>query len=186
MPGCGGSQRRACCITPAAICTDGPSRPLANPPISEPAVSSALATLMRSETSVARAGAGRLESSVAITCGMPEPEAPGTNRRVSHSTPAVHAGVHTSGASGCSARTVPKATCARSQSRKNATTDSPAAAALASTIRRASHWRQSARSPRMAATTSGCGEWGGSGGIIAARANICANVPVRRRDGTGR
>jgi len=129
IPGCSGSQRRACCITPAAICTDGPSRPLASPPSSEPAVSTALATLRRSDTNWGRSVVATAGSSVAITCGMPEPAAPGAKRRVSHTTPAVQAVVHRSGVSGCSARMRANASCATSQSLENATTDRPAAAA---------------------------------------------------------
>ena len=45
-----GSQRRALCMTPAAICTDGPSRPIDSPASSPQAVSTILTSVSRSDT----------------------------------------------------------------------------------------------------------------------------------------
>ena len=71
-----GSQRRAASITPAAICTDGPSRPSDKPPSKPPAVRTIFAALSFRETNSERCSGATAGSSVAITCGMPEPAAP--------------------------------------------------------------------------------------------------------------
>ncbi len=94
MPECGPNQRRAWCMTPAATCTDGPSRPM-DSPAAKPALASAiLAKDSHSDTKRPRCVESSAGSSVAITCGMPDPAAPGAQRRVSHTAPAVTAGIH--------------------------------------------------------------------------------------------
>jgi hypothetical protein len=71
-----GNQRRAWCMTPAAICTDGPSRP-SDKPANKPQVDSAiLAKVSLSDTNRLRLVGDTLPSSAAITCGMPEPALP--------------------------------------------------------------------------------------------------------------
>jgi hypothetical protein len=72
-----GNQRRALCMTPAAICTDGPSRPNDSPASRPHAVSTALAPVNRIETKRLRLLSSTEVSRAAITCGMPEPAAPG-------------------------------------------------------------------------------------------------------------
>ncbi len=73
----GRSQRRASCMTPAATCTEGPSRPADRPPsrLSEPRT--IFANVSRSDTKRCRESLGSSGSSAVITWGMPEPEAPG-------------------------------------------------------------------------------------------------------------
>ncbi len=71
-----GSHPRACSMTPAAICTEGPSRPIASPASMLPAVNPILASETRSDTSRRRRRAPPV-CSAAITCGMPDPAVPG-------------------------------------------------------------------------------------------------------------
>ena len=93
MPESGRSQRRACCMTPAATCTDGPSRPMDRPAISPAVDSPILASVSRSDTKRFCAPGGSAGSSAAMTCGMPEPAAPAKWRRVIQTIAAVRAGV---------------------------------------------------------------------------------------------
>jgi len=97
------SQCRALCKTPAATCTDGPSRPSDSPASKPSEPSSALPSESRSDTKRCRMSAGSVGDSAAITCGIPEPAAPGTQRRVIQTMAAVSAGVHSSTSQGCSA-----------------------------------------------------------------------------------
>ena len=71
-----GSQRRALCSTPAAICTDGPSRPSDRPPSRPVAVRKILPMLRRSDTNMLRWVWRTSVSIAAITCWMPDPAAP--------------------------------------------------------------------------------------------------------------
>ena len=82
-------------ITAAASCTVGPSRPTLAPHSTAPIVSNTLATTVRTEISPVTAPAG--SSRAAITCGMPEPRASGTQRRVTHTSAMKPSGVVTSG-----------------------------------------------------------------------------------------
>ncbi len=72
-----GNQRRAASITPAAICTHGPSRPSERPASNPHAVKTILAALSFKDTNRFRLDGSTVDSSDAITCGMPEPSAPG-------------------------------------------------------------------------------------------------------------
>ena len=138
----GPSQRRASCITPAATCTDGPSRPIDSPARKPAAPSTIFAKVRRSETKRRRSVLSTAASSAAITCGMPEPAAPGAKRRVAQTMAAVQAGVHSSTAQPpcqCNRRSNrPKAPSASSV---NATTLRPEAMAYASTMARSAHCR---------------------------------------------
>jgi len=76
---CGGmprapSQRRLCCSTPAAICTDGPSLPIDRPATKPSVASSSLATASRSETNQCCPSRSSAGSCAAMTCGMPDPD----------------------------------------------------------------------------------------------------------------
>ena len=93
-----GSQRRALCSTPAAICTEGPSRPRDSPAKSPAVVSTTLPMASFIDTKCERLSRGVVSSSAAITCGMPEPPAPGSQRRVNQTMPAVTRGIHSRGA----------------------------------------------------------------------------------------
>ena len=94
MPACGDSQRRALAITPAPTCTVGPSRPIDSPASNPPDTNPILCSDTRIDTSHVRWAGCRSSSSARTTCGMPEPMAPGTKRRVHHSRATVSAGVH--------------------------------------------------------------------------------------------
>ncbi|GAA4659740.1 hypothetical protein GCM10025794_17200 [Massilia kyonggiensis] len=67
-----------------------------------------MASDSRKETNRPRSVSPTFVSSVAITCGIPEPEAPGAKRRVHQTTQAVHSGVHTSGLHQARARSAAK------------------------------------------------------------------------------
>lgn len=151
-----GSQRLACSITPAATCTDGPSRPADSPASSAPDASTSLARLSRSDTNSPRCDGEVRVSSAASTCGIPEPAAPGTQRSVNHTSAAVSAGIQTSGSSGCRPRRRVKPSSASSLSIVKPTTASPAATAYASTTARSRQERQSTSSWRTAWVKSGC------------------------------
>ena len=71
-------QWRALCITPAATCTEGPSRPAESPASRLPAPSPILARVSFMDTKWRRATEFTWGSMAAMTWGMPEPEAPGT------------------------------------------------------------------------------------------------------------
>jgi hypothetical protein len=124
-----GSQRRAWCMTPAASCTDGPSRPSDMPASRLAAVRPNLAKARRSDTNVERCAGVSAGSSAAITCGMPEPAAPGAKRCVAQTMAAAPSGVTTSGAQGSWARRLPNACSAASATQVKATTARPASAA---------------------------------------------------------
>ena len=96
MPERGSNHRRAWCITPAATCTDGPSRPMDRPARKPALASTILANDSHSETKRPRWFASSAGSRAVITCGMPEPAAPGAQRRVAHTTATVTTGIHTS------------------------------------------------------------------------------------------
>ncbi len=161
-----GTRRRACSMTPAAICTDGPSRPSDNPPSRPPVVRAIFARLRRRETNSPRVPGP--ESSAAMTWGMPEPAAPGTNRRVSQTMPAASRGVHSSGNHQPMLRRSWKMLNACSASAVNATMTRPEATASATTTARAHQVRQSENSVRIARRQScprpplAWGGWGGS------------------------
>ena len=155
-----GSQRRAWCITPAAICTDGPSRPRERPASSPQLDNSIFEKLSLSETYRPRCSRLTSGDSAAITCGMPEPAAPGTQRRVSQTMAAVEAGTHSSGAHQWLTRTWVKCSKASSVIQVKATTVSPASAAKASTRPRPVHRRQSYNSLRNSWATCGWGLMG--------------------------
>ncbi len=90
-----------------------------------------------------------------MTCGMPDPAAPGKKRTVHQTTPAQTSGVSMKGSHG--QRWAQSLNClsARSHKAVKATTLAPARPAKASTTMRAIHSCELARSPRIAASTSG-------------------------------
>ncbi len=98
MPEAGDSQRRACSITPAATCTDGPCRPTDKPASKPPDTPSTLATLSFRDTKRERSLSGVSGASAVSTCGTPEPTAPGAQRRMVQTIKAVRAGVQIKGA----------------------------------------------------------------------------------------
>ena len=151
-----GSQRRACSITPAAICTEGPSRPIGRPPSSPPAHRPILVMASLSDTSPWRSFSLTELWSAVITCGMPEPVAPGTKREVTQAISAHSVGVSRNGIQGCAPRQSLNRCSARSQIQVKPTTLPPASAAYTSTMARETHSRELTRSSRMAASTSGC------------------------------
>ena len=144
MRAAGDSQRRTDSITPAPICTVGPSRPADSPASIAPPSSAAFLMASGSETSARRRSGARLSSSATITCGMPEPAAPGAKRRVSHTSSAVSTGVHSSMSHGPSGPELRICSCrwlAASHSRVTPTTEAPVATAAASTIARSTQAR---------------------------------------------
>ena len=155
MPERGDRKRRAAYITPAAICTDGPCRPIDSPASSPPNTASALASEIFSDTSAEREGASSRGSSAASACGGPEPPAPGAKRIVAHTTSAVSAGVHSSGQKRHSPDTALKICSPASASSVKTTTDSPASSANRPTTARSIHTRGSITSLRTWPRKSG-------------------------------
>ena len=148
-----GNQRLAWCITPAAIWTDGPSRPSESPASMPQLVSSILATVSRIDTNRLRSALETSGVNAAITCGMPDPAAPGANRRVSHTMAAVEAGIQSMGPHQNAFSKVTKCSNACSVIQVKATTVKPASAAKARTTPRPAHKRQSYSSSWMAEKT---------------------------------
>ena len=83
-------------MTPAATCTDGPSRPIDSPARKPALESTILANDSHSDTKRWRRPGSTEGSSVAITWGMPEPLAPGAHLRVAQTAAAVMAGIQIS------------------------------------------------------------------------------------------
>ena len=78
------SQRFACTIMPAPTCTVGPSRPIDRPASKPPETKATLCSETFSDTSQACCTGLTSSSKARTTCGMPDPWAPGANRRVHH------------------------------------------------------------------------------------------------------
>lgn len=76
-PARGDSQRRAWSMAPAPTCTAGPSRPIDSPASNPPATRPILCNDNLSDTRRARWLAEVRSSRASITCGTPEPIAPG-------------------------------------------------------------------------------------------------------------
>jgi hypothetical protein len=96
-PDLGERKRFAPAMMPAPTCTVGPSRPIDKPASNPPDTSTTLCSATRGEASQWRCSGVSESSSIArTTCGMPEPSAAGSKRRVQASTPTVSSGVQTS------------------------------------------------------------------------------------------
>jgi hypothetical protein len=150
MPLLSGSQRRALCMTPAAICTEGPSRPRDRPASSPQAVRKIFATVSLIETKGSHRRVARPGVRAAITWGMPEPAAPAAKRRVNQTMLAVHKGVQISGAHHCHCRRLWKCSSACSLNQVKPTTVRPDSTAKVSTTARVIQTRQSYNSLRKA------------------------------------
>ncbi len=150
-----GSQRRTLCMTPAATCTEGPSRPSDNPPSNPQAVSTILEIDSLIDTNSPRASIGTPGVSAAITCGIPDPAVPGATRKVSQTTAAVQAGVQSNGAHQAFPSSTLNHSSATSLIQVRSTTVRPANAANASTSARVAHGRQSLSSLRTEERTWG-------------------------------
>ena len=99
---------------------------------------------------------------------MPEPAAPGAQRRVSQTMAAVLSGIHSSGSQPAMATRLLNSCSARSDIQVKTTTVRPAAAAKASTSARVTQRRQSENSWRMARRTSDggfMGDWERGAGL---------------------
>ena len=96
----GDSHRRACCITPAATCTEGPSRPIDRPAANPAVPRSILAAERRSDAKRVQRSGGSSGSIAALTCGIPDPADNGNQRRVAKAMSTVIAGVQTRRAQG--------------------------------------------------------------------------------------
>ena len=119
-------------MTPAPTCTVGPSRPIDKPASRPPATRPILCSDTRNETRKERSSGVKPSSRARTTCGMPEPMAPGTKRRVHHSSATVSSGVHNSishGAQAWEVRICSKPWLAASASSVKPTTTPPVRAA---------------------------------------------------------
>src|SRR5665647_1874335 len=83
---CAGSQRRAWCMTPEAICTDGPSRPSDKPAKKPQLANTILATLRRIDTYRLTCSLLTWGDRAAMTCGMPDPVAVSYTHLRAHET----------------------------------------------------------------------------------------------------
>ncbi len=166
MPLPRGSQRRAASITPAAIWTDGPSRPSDRPPSKPADVRPILAKLIFRDTSRGRRPPEIAGSSAAITCGMPEPPAPRTKRRVTQTMAAHRSGVQIRGTHQAKSAILLNWANADSASQVNATTTRPAMEAVPTTTMRVRQ-RLAEMSSRLKAERTSCGE--GSWDMVGSR-----------------
>jgi len=167
MPEAGDSQRRACSITPAATCTDGPCRPTDKPASSPPDTPSTLAALSFKDTKRERSLSGVSGASAVSTWGTPDPTAPGAQRRMVQTIRAVRAGVQSKGAHHQPLRRRLYKSMAASASRVKPTTARPASTAYAITTARSSHCLPPPISSRRFCRKSGspfmgwqCRPWG--------------------------